>query len=223
MNISSQIIIEVSPPDRVATKPARELAVNGLKGRYLGWDAKFDYQFDDRSLWLLYMTADRRHFLGSSRIVFPYADGNRQPLPMELGDVSRYLVENTGDAYCELSGIRMAKPGVGFQMMLAGAMTWLKVAGIQDCYITIDERDPHVVMGYESFGLKKVEGAQVCYSRFTHRDTRMPAMWDVIHLERELIDSIATECGRRYFMRHLTEVDDALDRFKVPAPAAFSL
>jgi len=51
----------------------------------------------------------------------------------------------------------------------------------------------------------------------------MPALLDVIHLDRELIDSFATECGRRYFMRHLTDVDDVLDRFKVPAPAAFTI
>lgn len=189
---SSQLLVEVFTSSRPAAERARQLVSKNHP-----WDIASSRQFDDRSLWLVFLKPETRQFRGCARMVFPSLDGQPQNLPLELGEDPNFKLPVRTGLHCEAAGIHLAnKPGNGVQQIVGGVVSWAKVAGVSQLYTVLNE--PQLKAGYEGLGFEDVKG--------TH--------WPLLSLEKDSIDSVASTLGRQYFIRHMQNVDEQLKRLR---------
>jgi len=131
--MTSQLLIEVSTSNRPVAERARQLLAQDRPENAPHSTLAQDANYDERSLWLVFLKPGSRRFRGCARIVFP-----------ELGEESS----------CQLAGVHIAnKPDNGVQQIVGGVLTWAKIAGVPGLELQIKNsqaREAYQSLGFEA-------------------------------------------------------------------------
>jgi hypothetical protein len=154
---------------------------------YIGWDDNFDRQYDNHSF--LFLLSDHSgRFLANCRVVFKHRGQDTFLTPMEMGDVSKFLIPVQDKTACECGMMSFVSKEAALVLSYC-VCRWLTENQVSRCFVTHDVRNILMKRLYtQKLGFSRVDGAIVQFSEFKSRKSGRAVEWQVLGttLERSL-------------------------------------
>lgn len=174
------MIFEVHPPSTSLTEDIRFTFRQRMGKLYSGWSDSFDRQFDHHSFLFVIRDGCDGEFLATCRLIFKYKNEITYLTPMEMGDVSRFVIPSSSQFICEGGMVSFTSRNAVLELMY-GVCNWMMENGIEQCYTTYDTKNSLIKRLYtRTLKFSVMEGKVVQFSEFKSRENGLPVEWQVV-------------------------------------------
>lgn len=180
-------VFEVLLPGDPRAGEIRATFRNRMEKLYTGWDDNFDKQYDNHSF-LFLLSNHSGSSLANCRVVFKHRGKGTYLTPMEMGDVSKFLIPLQDKTVCECGMMSFVSKEAALLLSYC-VCRWLIENRVKWCYVTHDVKNILIKRLYiQKLGFSKIDGAMVQFSEFKSRKSGLPVEWQVLvtTLERSM-------------------------------------